>query len=112
MSAHRDSRYTSDASSSSPSTRESSLTTTPGSPLADGSVELKTMAANDEAAHALPPPSLHTDIMQLARLGEIGAIQQLYESGKFDIQYKDAEGITPLHVGLTFYVSQRKEMRL
>lgn len=85
------SKYTSDASSPT----GSSLTTPSGS-LDDGCLELKTMA-NDEAAK--PPPSLHTDVMQLARLGEIGAIQQLHESGQVDVKYKDDEGITPLHVG-------------
>jgi palmitoyltransferase ZDHHC13/17 len=38
------------------------------------------------------------DIMQLARLGDVAAIQKLFDSGKFDGQYCDAEGITPLHV--------------
>lgn len=38
------------------------------------------------------------DIMQLARLGDIQAIEKLYESEKFDATYCDAEGITPLHV--------------
>ena len=38
------------------------------------------------------------DIMQLARLGDIQAIEKLYESGKFDAAYCDGEGITPLHV--------------
>ncbi len=38
------------------------------------------------------------DIMQLARLGDIQGIEKLYESGKFDASYCDAEGITPLHV--------------
>lgn len=38
------------------------------------------------------------DIMQLARLGDIKGIEQLFESGKFDPLYSDAEGITPLHV--------------
>lgn len=41
---------------------------------------------------------LHEDIMQLARLGEIGPIQSLFETGKFNARYKDQEGITPLHV--------------
>ena len=41
---------------------------------------------------------LHEDIMQLARLGEIGPIQTLFETGKFSAKYKDQEGITPLHV--------------
>ena len=38
------------------------------------------------------------DIMQLARLGEIGPIQKLFDEGKSDAKYKDHEGITPLHV--------------
>jgi hypothetical protein len=38
------------------------------------------------------------DIMHLARLGDVPAIEKLYESGKFDASYCDAEGITPLHV--------------
>ena len=36
--------------------------------------------------------------MQLARLGEIAAIQKLFDSGKFDATFKDEQGITPLHV--------------
>ena len=40
------------------------------------------------------------DIMQLARLGDIQAIEKLYDSGKFDASYCDHEGITPLHVSL------------
>ena len=42
---------------------------------------------------------LHKDIMQLARLGEIGPIKTLFDEGKFDAKYKDEENITPLHVG-------------
>ena len=41
---------------------------------------------------------LHEDIMQLARLGEVGAIQKLIEDGKFSAGYTDDEGISPLHV--------------
>ncbi|KAH8709994.1 AFG1-like ATPase-domain-containing protein [Phaeosphaeriaceae sp. PMI808] len=37
------------------------------------------------------------DVMQLARLGEIGAIQKLFDSGKCDATFKDEQGITPLH---------------
>ncbi|KAK2750701.1 palmitoyltransferase akr1 [Myotisia sp. PD_48] len=37
------------------------------------------------------------DLMQLARLGEIGAISELFDSGKYSIKYRDEEGITPLH---------------
>lgn len=41
---------------------------------------------------------LEDDIMQLARLGEIGSIQKLFQSGKCDATYKDEQGVTPLHV--------------
>lgn len=41
---------------------------------------------------------LHEDIMQLARLGDIGPIQKLFEEGKFNATHTDAENITPLHV--------------
>jgi palmitoyltransferase ZDHHC13/17 len=49
---------------------------------------------------AADPPAipLEEDIMQCARLGEIGLLKKLFDSGKFGAQYKDAEGITPLHV--------------
>ena len=54
-------------------------------------VELSTMATDK------PALSVENDIMQLARLGEVQAIQKLIESGAFDIKYKDEESITPLH---------------
>jgi hypothetical protein len=47
------------------------------------------------AGPALTPEE---DIMQLARLGDIPAIERLYDSGKYDASYCDEEGITPLHV--------------
>lgn len=48
-------------------------------------------AADDE----LP---FEDDIMKLARYGEIGLIQKLFDSGKYDASYKDEQGLTPLHV--------------
>ena len=60
----------------------------------DGTVELENMD-RPAAEEKLP---LHEDFMQLARLGEIGPIQKLFEEGKYDAKYKDQEGITPLHV--------------
>jgi len=59
----------------------------------DGTLELENM---EGAAETKLP--LHEDIMQLARLGEVGPVQKLFEEGKYDANYKDAEGITPLHV--------------
>ena len=58
----------------------------------ENNVELDRMAPPEDK---LP---LHEDIMQLARLGEIGPIQTLFKTGKFNARYKDEEGITPLHV--------------
>jgi hypothetical protein len=52
----------------------------------------------DDMADKKPSLPVEEDIMQLARLGEIGAIQKLFDSGKFDATYKDEQGITPLHV--------------
>lgn len=57
-----------------------------------GKIELDKMDASESK---LP---LHEDIMQLARLGEIGPIQKLFDEGKFKATYTDAENITPLHV--------------
>lgn len=45
-----------------------------------------------------PKIPLEEDIMQCARLGETGLIQKMFESGKYKPNYKDEEGITPLHV--------------
>jgi palmitoyltransferase len=53
------------------------------------------LTARDQHEHKLP---LHEDIMQLARLGDVGAIQKLINDGKFSAQHRDDEGISPLHV--------------
>lgn len=46
------------------------------------------------------PPQLpiEQDLMQLARLGELRAIQKLFDSGKFNAKSTDEQGITALHV--------------
>ena len=46
--------------------------------------------------HKLP---LLEDIMQLAMRGEIIPIQKLLDEGKAQVNHKDHEGITHLHVG-------------
>ena len=58
----------------------------------DHQVELEDMADKQ------PSLPIEEDIMQLARLGEIAAIQKLFDGGKFDATYRDEQGITPLHV--------------
>ncbi|ORY70034.1 ankyrin repeat-containing domain protein [Pseudomassariella vexata] len=37
------------------------------------------------------------DIMQLARIGDISAMEKMFESTEYDATYTDDEGITPLH---------------
>jgi palmitoyltransferase ZDHHC13/17 len=55
--------------------------------------------SNVQNGSASPPViPLEGDIMQCARLGEVGLLQKMFDSGKFSAQYKDTEGITPLHV--------------
>lgn len=51
-----------------------------------------------DMSHAAPTLPVEEDLMQLARLGEIGAIQKLFDTGKYDATYRDEQGITPLHV--------------
>ena len=41
---------------------------------------------------------IEEDLMQLARLGEIKAIQNLFDTGKSSASSTDDQGITPLHV--------------
>lgn len=57
-------------------------------------VELNNISSEDTK---LPLP-IEEDLLQLSRLGEIGAIQKLFDSGKVKATYKDEEGITALHV--------------
>lgn len=38
------------------------------------------------------------DIMQIARIGDIPAMEKLFQSDKYDATYSDDEGITALHV--------------
>jgi hypothetical protein len=62
----------------------------------DDAVELKNMeASRDDAKDSVP---IEEDIMQLARLGEVVAVKKLFDSRKFVANYRDEEGITPLHV--------------
>ena len=65
---------------------------TPSKGMENDNVELNSIRGEQ----TLPSPQC--DLMQLARLGDIVAIQGLYDEGKFDPKYVDEEGITPLHV--------------
>ncbi|KAJ5387235.1 hypothetical protein N7509_009776 [Penicillium cosmopolitanum] len=56
-------------------------------------VEMKNMQSNAPKG-SIP---LGEDIMQLARIGEIGAMQNLFATKKLTANHRDEEGITPLH---------------
>jgi protein AFG1 len=45
-----------------------------------------------------PPLPIESDLMQLARLGELRAIQKLFDSGRYNAKSTDEQGITALHV--------------
>lgn len=62
--------------------------------------ELKDMSQNQ------PSLPIEEDVMQLARLGEIGAISKLFDTGRFDATFRDDQGITPLHVRIVFRCSR------
>ena len=48
-----------------------------------------------------PPKPIEEDLMALARLGELRAIQKLFDSGKYNANSADEQGITALHVSLS-----------
>ncbi|KAF3030978.1 palmitoyltransferase akr1 [Penicillium rubens] len=85
----------------SPESGEPSPGQTPGSTSAsngNGSstpndVEMKSLRP-DPPKGSIP---LGEDIMQLARMGEIGTMQKLFTAKKFTANHRDEEGITPLH---------------
>ncbi|KAK2616550.1 palmitoyltransferase akr1 [Conoideocrella luteorostrata] len=70
-------------------------------PKLNNEMELGSFAAADGQAGGDAAPvaavSPENDIMQLARIGDIVAMEKLFESGEFDATYSDEEGITPLH---------------
>lgn len=73
-------------------------------PKLNNAMEMGTWTAADghgqPGSNAAPvaPVNPQPDIMQLARVGDIVAMEKLFESGEFDATYSDDEGITPLHV--------------
>lgn len=77
-------------------------TTPPKVTQQDASVELKSMKPEREGIKGSIP--LGEDIMQIARIGEIPAMQRIFEEKKLTANYKDEEGITPLHVRIFFSV--------
>lgn len=62
----------------------------------EATVELQSMKT--ERSNIKGAIRLGEDIMQIARIGEISVMQKLFDEKKFTADYKDEEGITPLHV--------------
>ena len=61
-------------------------------------VEMGRLNGADGAPSADTPAQ--PDIMQLARTGDVAAMQALFDDEEYDATYTDDEGITPLHVCL------------
>lgn len=57
-------------------------------PKLNNELEMGNMTANEPA---------EPDIMNLARIGDVAAMQKLFDTDEYDATYTDAEGITPLH---------------
>ena len=55
-------------------------------------------AVTPDISNSEGKPPLLQDVMQLSRLGEIEPLRRLFDEGEIGPSYKDAEGITPLHV--------------
>ncbi|PHH89719.1 hypothetical protein CDD83_5416 [Cordyceps sp. RAO-2017] len=60
-------------------------------PKLSGEMEMGSLPAAGDGAGP------ESDIMQLARVGDIAAVEKLFESGEYDATFADDEGITPLH---------------
>lgn len=66
-----------------------------------GKANAATPKLNSEVEMGSLPGDAQTqedDIMQVARVGDVPAMEKLFESGEYDATYHDDEGITPLHV--------------
>lgn len=73
---------------------------TAASPKLNKDMEMGTVQPVDASAQLPQQPDVpaEDDIMQLARLGDVSAMEQLFAKGEHDATYTDEEGITPLHV--------------
>ncbi|KAF9883466.1 palmitoyltransferase akr1 [Aspergillus nanangensis] len=61
----------------------------------DVNVELKSIKPERGGVKGSIP--IGEDVMQIARIGEVPAMQRLFDEKKFTATYQDEEGITPLH---------------
>lgn len=64
-------------------------------PKLNSDMEMGSLANSDGQQRQQPPQP--DDIMQVARIGDVPAMEKLFGSGEYDATYTDDEGITPLH---------------
>lgn len=76
---------------------------TAAAPALNNEIEMGSVPTDGQAQH--------DDIMQVARVGDVAAMEKLFESGEYDATYTDDEGITPLHVSVTMTERPRGERR-
>lgn len=79
--------------------RQPSSKSTAAAPKLNSDMEMGALPA-DGQVQGQQPQDDEDDIMQLARVGDIPAMEKLFATGGLDATYTDDEGITPLHVGL------------
>lgn len=77
--------------------RQPSSKSTVAAPKLNSDMEMGTLPTDGQAPGQQPQQE-EDDIMQLARVGDIPAMEKLFETGGLDATYTDDEGITPLHV--------------
>lgn len=72
----------------------------PIQPSNKGTAAAPQLSSENMEMGSMPGPAApaEEDIMQLARVGNIAAMEKLFEKGEYDATYTDDEGITPLHV--------------
>lgn len=84
----------------SPSSPRPPLQLAPKSAPAPASVDNDTVELKDMIASSPPPElPLKDDIMRLSMHGDEVGVRALLDSGKVGVDFRDSEGVSPLHVG-------------
>lgn len=67
-------------------------------PQVNSDLELGSLPNGNGNGNGKGDGEVDTDIMQIARVGDIPAMEALFETKEYDATYADEEGITALHV--------------
>lgn len=67
-------------------------------PQVNSDLELGSLPNGNGSGNGKGDGEVDTDIMQIARIGDIAAMEALFETKEYDATYADDEGITALHV--------------